>query len=102
MDIKNMMKQAKDMQMKMEELQKEIEKELTVGSAGGGMVKATVNGKQFLVNLEIEEDVVDPEDITMLQDLVIAAINDAVQKSQQMAAQKMQSITGGLNIPGLS
>jgi len=97
----NMMKQAQLMQQKMARLQEELEGRQVEASAGGGMVKATVNGKQQLVALEIEPSVVDPDDVEMLQDLVVAAVNEAVKKSQDMAQEEMGKITGGLNIPGL-
>jgi DNA-binding YbaB/EbfC family protein len=97
----NMMKQAQLMQQKMARLQQELEGRQVEASAGGGMVKATVNGKQQLVAIEIEPSVVDPDDVEMLQDLVVAAVNEAVKKSQDMAQEEMGKITGGLNIPGL-
>ena len=70
-------------------------------SVGGGAVKAVMNGHQKLLSITISPDVVDPEDVEMLQDMVMAAINEAVEKSQGLAAQQMQGLTGGLNIPGL-
>jgi hypothetical protein len=71
------------------------------GSAGGGVVKATVTGKQVLVGLEIDPAAVDPEDVEMLQDLVMAAVNEALRASQELAEQKMGAVTAGLRIPGL-
>lgn len=97
----NIMKQAQLMQQKMSRLQQELENREVDASAGGGMVTAVVNGKQKLVSLKIEKDVVDPEDVEMLQDLVVAAVNEAISKSQQMAQDEMGKLTGGLNIPGL-
>ncbi len=70
-------------------------------SAGGGAIKAVMNGQQKLLSITISPDVVDPEDVEMLQDLILAAVNEAVEQSQGLAAQQMQGLTGGLNIPGL-
>jgi len=97
----NIMKQAQQMQVKMERMQKELENREVEASAGGGMVTAVVNGKQKVVSLTIDRNAVDPEDVEMLQDLVVAAINEAVKKSQDMAQEEMGKLTGGLNIPGL-
>ncbi len=97
----NIMKQAQQMQQKMARMQEELLTREVEASAGGGMVTATVNGAQQLVNLNIEPSVVDPEDVEMLQDLVMAAVNEAVKKSQVMAQEEMSKITGGMNIPGL-
>lgn len=96
----NIMKQAQLMQQKMERMQQELASRQVEASAGGGMVTATVNGRQQLVNLKIEASVVDPGDVEMLQDLVLAAVNEALKKSQDMAQQEMSKLTGGLNIPG--
>ncbi|NOY13695.1 MAG: YbaB/EbfC family nucleoid-associated protein [Deltaproteobacteria bacterium] len=97
----NIMKQAQQMQAKMARVQQELEKKEIEATAGGGMVTARVNGKQELLSLQIEKDVVDPEDIEMLQDLVLAAVNEAIKQSQQMIQQEMGKVTGGMNIPGL-
>jgi len=97
----NIMKQAQQMQQKMGRLQQELEGREVEASAGGGMVTAVVNGKQQLVSLKIEKSVVDPEDVDMLQDLVSAAVNEAIKKSQEMMQEEMGKITGGFNIPGL-
>ncbi|MCK4503077.1 MAG: YbaB/EbfC family nucleoid-associated protein [Desulfuromonadales bacterium] len=97
----NIMKQAQQMQAKIARIQQELEtKELEV-TAGGGMVTARVNGKQQLLDLKIEKDVVDPEDVEMLQDLVMAAVNEAIKQSQDMIQQEMNKVTGGMNIPGM-
>jgi hypothetical protein len=82
-------------------MQQGLETRQVEASAGGGMVTAVVNGRQQLVDLKIEESVVDPEDVEMLQDLILAAVNEALKKSQDMAQQEMSKLTGGLNIPGL-
>lgn len=97
----NIMKQAQQMQQKMGRLQQELEGREVEASAGGGMVTAVVNGKQQLISLKIEKSVVDPEDVDMLQDLVVAAVNEAIKKSQEMMQEEMGKITGGFNIPGL-
>lgn len=97
----NIMKQAQLMQQKMERMQQELAEREVEASAGGGMVTAVANGRQQLVSLRIERSVVDPEDVEMLQDLVLAAVNEALRKSQDMMQQEMAKITGGLNIPGL-
>jgi nucleoid-associated protein EbfC len=100
-NIGNIMKQAKKMQEKMGRLQQELETRTIEAQAGGGMVKVLVNGKFEVVSLKIEKDVVNPEDIEMLQDLIVAAVNEGIRKSQEMAQSEMAKITGGLSIPGL-
>ena len=97
----NIMKQAQQMQRRMAELQEELESKHVEASAGGGMVTAIVTGKQQLVNLTIDPAAVDPEDVEMLQDLITAAVNEALKQSQQMAQEEMSKITGGMNLPGL-
>jgi len=97
----NIMKQAQMMQKKMAELQADLEQRQVEATAGGGMVTAVVTGKQQLVSLHIEPTAVDPEDVEMLQDLVVAAVNEAIRKSQEMVQQEMSKVTGGMNIPGL-
>ncbi len=97
----NIMKQAQMMQQKMARMQQELEGREVEATAGGGMVTAVVNGKQQVLSLKIEKSVVDPEDVEMLQDLVIAAVNEAVKKSQAMMQEEMSKITGGLNLPGM-
>jgi DNA-binding YbaB/EbfC family protein len=98
----NMMKQAQKLQSKMMKMQEELEKETVEASAGGGMVKVVANGKQQVVSIEIEKEVVDPEDVEMLQDLILASVNDALAKSQEMVSERMGKLMpGGMNIPGL-
>jgi nucleoid-associated protein EbfC len=97
----NMMKQAQQLQAKMMKLQEEAAAQTIEGSSGGGMVKVVANGRQQIVAIDIEKEVVDPEDVEMLQDLILAAANDALQKSQDMVSEKMSKLTGGMNIPGL-
>jgi len=90
------------MQAKMMKLQEELASRTVEASAGGGMVTAVVNGKHELVSLKIEKDVVNPDDVEMLQDLIVAAVNEAVRKAQEMAQAEMAKLTGGLQIPGLT
>ena len=97
----NMMKQAQKLQAKMLSLQEELAHQTVEATAGGGMIKATANGRQQIVSIVIDKEVVDPEDIEMLQDLVLAAVNDALNKSQEMVSQEMGKLTGGMNISGL-
>ncbi len=99
----NMMKQLKKVQEKMNKIQEELAQKTVEGSAGGSMVTAVVNGKQELLSIKIEKEVVDPEDVEMLQDLIVAAVNQAVKKSQDMMNEEMSKITGGLglNLPGM-
>ena len=98
----NMMKQAQKLQTKMLKLQEELAEKTVETTAGGGMVKVVANGKQQIVSLQIEKEVADPEDVEMLQDLILAAVNDALTKSQEMVSAEMGKLTGGLNIPGLT
>ena len=97
----NMMKQAQQLQSRMMKLQEELAEKTVESSSGGGMVKVTANGRQQILSIQIEKEVVDPEDVEMLQDLVLAAINDALAKAQEMVSSEMGKLTGGLNIPGL-
>ncbi len=100
-NMKNMMKQAQQLQAKMAKMQEEMAEKTIEASAGGGMVKVVANGKQEVVSIHIEKEVVDPEDVEMLQDLILAAINEALVQSQKMVSDKMSQLTGGMNIPGL-
>jgi len=97
----NLMKQAQKMQSQMAKIQEEMASRTVEATAGGGMVTAVANGKQEIVSVRIEKEVVDPEDVEMLQDLLVAAVNEALKKSQEMVSEEMSKITGGLNIPGL-
>jgi nucleoid-associated protein EbfC len=97
----NPMQQIKVLQEKMAKVQEELATKTVESSAGGGMVTAVMNGRQELVSLKLEPQVVDPEDIEMLQDLIVAAVNDALRKAQELAATDMGKLAGGLNIPGL-
>ncbi|EAT17230.1 YbaB/EbfC family nucleoid-associated protein [Desulfuromonas acetoxidans] len=97
----NMMKQAQQMQQKMARIQEEVAKQEIEASAGGGMVTVVVNGKQEVLSIKIDPNVVDPQDVDMLQDLILVATNEAVRKSQDIMQQEMSKLTGGMNIPGL-
>ena len=97
----NMMKQAQKLQAKMLRMQEELADKTVEATAGGGMIKAVANGKQQILSIQIEKEVVDPDDIEMLQDLILAAVNDALAKSQEMVSGEMGKLTGGLKIPGM-
>ena len=96
-----MMKQAQKMQQEMLRMQQEQETKTYTAKAGGGMVVATVNGKHELVNLEINPEAVDPDDVEMLQDMIIAAVNEAMRSADADAAANMSRLTGGMNLGGL-
>jgi len=98
----NMMKQAQKLQSQMMKLQEELAEKTVESSSGGGMVTVVANGRQQIVSIQIENEVVDPDDVDMLQDLVLAAVNDALAKAQEMVSSEMGKLTGGLNIPGLT
>jgi DNA-binding YbaB/EbfC family protein len=95
------MKQAQQLQSKMTKLQEEMAEKTIEATAGGGMVKVVANGKQQVVSIQIEKEVVDPDDVEMLQDLILAAVNDALNRAQEMVSQEMSKLTGGMNIPGM-
>lgn len=97
----NILRQAQKLQQDMKRVQDELAKRIVEGSAGGGVVKAYVNGKMHLVKMKIDKEVVDPEDIEMLEDMITAAYSDAARKAQDMAEREMSKFTGGLGIPGL-
>ncbi len=97
----DLMKQAQKMQQEMGKIQEESKKKTVEASAGGGMVVVVANGAQEIISIKIEKDVVDPEDIEMLQDLVTAAVNEALRMAQQMVSDDMGKLTGGMNIPGM-
>ncbi|MGI6221308.1 MAG: YbaB/EbfC family nucleoid-associated protein [Coriobacteriales bacterium] len=101
MDMNRMMKEARKMQAEMERTQAELEEREFTATAGGGAVEATVKGSMRLVSLKIDPEAVDPEDVEMLEDIVIAAVNEAMDAAATEMSTAMNSITGGLNIPGL-
>jgi DNA-binding YbaB/EbfC family protein len=100
-NMKNLMKQAQQLQAKMARMQEEMGQKTIEASAGGGMIKVVANGKQEIVSVHIEKEVVDPEDVEMLQDLILAAVNEALVQSQKMVSEEMSKLTGGMSIPGL-
>ena len=100
MGMANLQRMAQQMQQEMLRIQTELETLTVDGSAGGGVVKAVVTGKQELVSVTIDPSAVDPSDVDMLQDLIVAAVNDALRSSRSVAEEKMAAVTGGLKIPG--
>ncbi len=96
-----MMKQAQQLQTKMLRVQEELADKTVEASAGGGVIRVVANGRQQIVTIEIKQEVVDPDDVEMLQDLVLTAVNDALTRSQEMMSSEMNKLTGGMNIPGL-
>ncbi|HSW41182.1 MAG TPA: YbaB/EbfC family nucleoid-associated protein [Patescibacteria group bacterium] len=101
MSLGNLQKMAAQMQRDMARVEEELRQARLEGSAGGGVVRAVVSGKQELVELHIDPDAVDPADVEMLQDLVVAAVNDAVRASRDLEKSKMAALTGGLRLPGM-
>ena len=95
----NMLKQAQKLQSKIFKLQEEMAERTVETTVGGGMVKAVANGKQELMSVEIDPEVVDPNDIQMLEDLIVAAVNDVLKKAKEMVSQEMTKLTGGFNLP---
>ena len=100
-NMAKMMKQVQKMQSDMLKLQEELGSRTVESTAGGGVVKVVANGRQEVVSLEIKPEAVDPEDVEMLQDLVLTAVNDALKKAQEMMSSEMGKLTGGMNLPGL-
>lgn len=96
-----MMKQVQKMQKEVEKLQEKLEEKEVEASAGGGAVTAVANGKKEVISITIDEDVVDPDDVDMLEDLILAAVNEALRTAEEYVSKEMQKITGGMNIPGL-
>lgn len=97
----NMLRQAQEMQKKIGRIQEELATKTAEATAGGGMVRCTVNGKQEILSITIEREVVNPDDVEMLQDLVAAAVNEAIKKSQEMVTAEMSKVAGGLGLPGM-
>lgn len=97
----NLMKQAQQFQTKMARLQEELGQRTVEASAGGGMVTVIVNGQQEIVSIKIDQEVVDPEDVEMLQDLILAAVNDGLTRAKNMVNEEMGKLTGGLNLPNI-
>jgi DNA-binding YbaB/EbfC family protein len=101
MDMSSLMKQAQDFQQRMAQLQEELAKKTVTAEAGGGMVKVVVNGRNELLSIEIEQEVINPDDRAMLQDLILAAVNEGMRQAREMVQAEMSRLTGGLKIPGL-
>jgi nucleoid-associated protein EbfC len=100
-NLGNMMKQAQKLQSKMLEMQEELGNKTVTVQVGGGMVEVVANGRQEILSLRIDPEVVNPDDTEMLQDLVMAAVNDALNRSREMVSEEMAKLTGGMKIPGL-
>jgi DNA-binding YbaB/EbfC family protein len=101
MNMQKMMKQVQKMQAELKRVQEELATKTVEGTAGGGVVTVIVNGHQEIQEVKIDPAVVDPEDVEMLEDLILAAVNDGLRKAQEMSAAEMQRVTGGINIPGM-
>ena len=99
--MQQMMKQAKMMQKKMAEIQEELKKMEFEASAGGGAVKARVNGDQEVLEVKLDTDMIDADDLDMVEDMVMVAVNDALKQSKDEAKSKMSGLTGGMNVPGM-
>ena len=101
MNINDLMRQAKKMQAKIEKVREEASQKTVEGTAGGGMVVVVVNGKNEIQSVKIEPDVVDPDDLEMLQDLIVAATNQAIQRANELMQQELSAVTGGMPMPGM-
>lgn len=99
-NMNNLMKQAQKMQKQMQELQEELDTKIFEAVVGGGVVKAEVNGKKELKSISIQKEAVDPDDVEMLEDLIVAAVNEALRQADLQVNQQMSQLTGGLNLPG--
>lgn len=99
--MKQVQKQAQKMQKQMEDVQNELKERIVETSSGGGMVTVHMNGKQEILSIKIDPEVVDPNDVQMLEDLILSAVSQAIKKSQELYQSEMSKITGGLNVPGL-
>ena len=101
MDMNEIMRQAQQMQQKLGQVQDELANKSVTATVGGGMVSVTVNGRNELLSIHIDKEVINPDDQVMLQDLIVSAVNEGIKKAQDMAQAEMRKLTGGLNIPGL-
>lgn len=100
-NIQNLLKQAQKIQSQVSRMQSELADRTVEASAGGGMVTAVANGRQELVSISIDPQVVDPDDVEMLEDLVVAAVGEALERAGEMASEEMKKLTGGMPLPGL-
>ena len=101
MNMQKMMRQVQKMQAELARVQEELGTKTVEGTAGGGVVTVIANGHQDIQEIKIDPDVIDPDDVEMLEDLILAAVNDALRKARELSAEEMQRVTGGLNIPGM-
>ena len=101
MDMSEIMRQAQDFQQRLSQVQNELAERFVTASVGGGMVSVTVNGKNELMSIQIEKEVINPEDQAMLQDLIVSAVNEGIKKAQDMSQTEIKKLTGGINIPGM-
>ncbi|MGI6149777.1 MAG: YbaB/EbfC family nucleoid-associated protein [Firmicutes bacterium] len=101
MNMQKMMKQVQKMQAQLAKVQEELGSKTVEGTAGGGVVTVIANGHQEIQKVKIDPAVLDPDDVEMLEDLILAAVNDALRKAQELSAAEMQRVTGGLNLPGM-
>ena len=101
MDMNEIMRQAQQMQQKLGQVQDELTNKSVTATVGGGMVSVTVNGRNELLSIHIDKEVINPDDQVMLQDLIVSAVNEGIKKAQDMAQAEMRKLTGGLNIPGI-
>lgn len=100
-NMNNMMKQMQQMQKKIEDAQKEIEEAEVTATSGGGVIEVVATGKKEIKSIKIDKDVVDPDDVEMLEDMILAGVNEALRMAEELSEEKMGKVTGGLNIPGL-
>ena len=101
MDMSEIMRQAQDFQQRLSQVQNELAGKIVTASVGGGMVSVTVNGKNELISIQIDKEVISPEDQSMLQDLIVSAVNEGIKKAQDMAQTEMKKLTGGISRPGM-
>ena len=99
---KNMLKQAQQLQQKLMEEQQKLETETVTGSSGGGAIQITINGKYQVTEIKIDPEAIDPENVDMLEDLITTGFNEAIEKIQQLSASRLNSLTGGFKLPGIS
>ena len=102
MDVNSIMQQAQQMQAKLIRVQQDLAQKTVQGSAGGGMVTVTVNGRSEVLAITIEKEIISPNEAGMLQDLIVAAVNDGLRRAKELSRQEMVKLTGGMNIPGIS
>jgi DNA-binding YbaB/EbfC family protein len=100
-NMNNLIKQAQKLQKQMEDLKDELSKKTVEVTTGGGAVKAVANGDKHIIEIKIKPEVIDPDDVEMLEDLVLAAVNEALKKAEEMMSSEMGKLTGGMNIPGM-